>query len=831
MHFVSESRSSLRMGVKEGDGGMKRLFDIIASLGGLVVAAPFMLAIAAVIKLESKGPVFYRCKRVGRNRLLFGMLKFRTMMANADNVDCKLCGCGDVRVTSFGRFLRRTKLNELPQLFNVLLGDMSAVGPRPEDPKFTRNYNEQWQVVLSVRPGIVGPNQILNRNEEDLFPPGEDHEHFYIDNILPEKLARDIEYVRSHTFWGDVSILFKAVYVTLFKGFTLRRLLSRPQILKLIALDAGLSLLAYLLANLAKYETVPIATDVFWNFVFIAVANPIIFLFMGVYKRSVRFISVPDIFPMIRMSLVCGMVLIVMNYFFMIGSGHARSVYFLYPLFLMFLITGTRVLARIFLEQRELMSHQRPQKERLLIYGAGRMGMHALRRFQFEPGIEVVGFVDDDPDLKGGSVFGVPVLGSGCDLPFLKSLYQVDKVFIGLKPSGPDVETNVRRRCVEAAMTEFIDSVPEFRHSGNEAAAPADQRYFDFVSTLGIKSVSLNTGEVAPFVQGSTIALVGAGDRFGEELCLELVNLKARGLVLIEDCAARLERIVSFLQSIRNDHVAIFPYFFPLGSLSLTEKMLAGHNPEWIIYHRPNRPLVAASLNQPTQVLTEFAEAAGFVEMAKRLGCDGFSFLSPYTNDSFSPEEKKAHLLTEIYVRSSARYEETQTRFGVVRLANVLENENDVFVRSCNKISRGMPVSEPSRPLAFASAQNAARICLNSLPLHGMGDTFAGNSTVSLRLQSLIEHFFRFQGDGRSLDNLIRSLKSPDDTVKIVEHSASSKAWTETTSPYLLKVNEEPEVDMNLIELFKKMNYFHGPSCYGLELPRILSILEGAAAA
>ncbi len=220
---------------------MKRFFDIMASLGGLIVAAPFMIAIAAVIKLESKGPIFYRCTRVGRNGRLFGMFKFRTMLANADNVDCKLSGCGDVRVTSFGSFLRRTKLNELPQLFNVLLGDMSAVGPRPEDPKFTQDYKEQWQVVLSVRPGIVGPNQILNRNEEDLFPPGEDHERFYIDHILPEKLERDTDYVQTHSFWGDLIILLKAVYVTLFKGFTLWRLFSRPQLLKLIVLDAALS--------------------------------------------------------------------------------------------------------------------------------------------------------------------------------------------------------------------------------------------------------------------------------------------------------------------------------------------------------------------------------------------------------------------------------------------------------------------------------------------------------------------------------------------------------------------------------------------------------------
>ena len=186
---------------------MKRLLDVVLSSAGLVVAAPMMLLIAAILKLESRGPVFYSCKRVGKFGKPFGMLKFRTMVENADNVDCKLCPSGDVRVTEFGNFLRRTKLNELPQLFNVLAGDMSLVGPRPEDPKLMKVYKDKWDVVLSVRPGIVGPNQILHRNEDDLFPAGEDPEKFYVENILPDKLERDIDYARRSSLRRDFSLI------------------------------------------------------------------------------------------------------------------------------------------------------------------------------------------------------------------------------------------------------------------------------------------------------------------------------------------------------------------------------------------------------------------------------------------------------------------------------------------------------------------------------------------------------------------------------------------------------------------------------------------------
>ena len=156
----------------------KRAFDIVVSFIGLAFTAPIFLLIAVIIKLESKGPVFYRCARVGKNGKLFAMYKFRTMVEAADDIDCKLCATGDVRVTRFGGFLRTTKLNELPQLLNVLAGDMSLVGPRPEDPKFVKYYKDKWSVVLSVSPGVAGPNQIANRNEEELFPEGVDPEKY-----------------------------------------------------------------------------------------------------------------------------------------------------------------------------------------------------------------------------------------------------------------------------------------------------------------------------------------------------------------------------------------------------------------------------------------------------------------------------------------------------------------------------------------------------------------------------------------------------------------------------------------------------------------------------
>ena len=253
----------------------KRAFDIIVSLVGLIIASPLMCAIAVLIKLESRGPIFYSCVRAGKKNSLFAMLKFRTMVDNADNIDCKLCGSGDVRVTRLGSFLRRTKLNELPQLFNVLIGQMSMVGPRPEDPKFLKYYPEQWQMVLSVQPGIAGPNQILNRNEEDAFVASEDPERLYVEQILPDKLDRDIEYVRSHSLFGDFMVLATAAYHTLFKGFTFHDLLSRRRTIQLIFYDTVLSLSAYAAANWVRFETLPLQPYIINTFCHHIIGKPV----------------------------------------------------------------------------------------------------------------------------------------------------------------------------------------------------------------------------------------------------------------------------------------------------------------------------------------------------------------------------------------------------------------------------------------------------------------------------------------------------------------------------------------------------------------------------
>src|SRR5256885_1691543 len=193
---------------------MKRALDVAVSLVGLVITSPVVPAAAIAVKRESPGPAFYRGARVGRDGQPFQMFKLRTMRLNADREGPAVTGAGDPRVTSVGRVLRRTKADELPQLLNVLRGEMSLVGPRPESPDFVKHYTPEQRQVLTVRPGMTGPAAIAYINEEEMLGGG-DAEATYVKSVMPAKLALDLEYVRSSSFAGDLEILARTAWLVL----------------------------------------------------------------------------------------------------------------------------------------------------------------------------------------------------------------------------------------------------------------------------------------------------------------------------------------------------------------------------------------------------------------------------------------------------------------------------------------------------------------------------------------------------------------------------------------------------------------------------------------
>jgi len=198
-----------------------RIIDVIASGIGLLTLSPLLLVLALLVKLTSPGPAFYRTARVGKDGHPFRLYKFRTMVSGADRTGPGITTADDTRITRIGQFLRKRKLDELPQLINVLRGDMSLVGPRPEHQRYVALYTPTQRQILAVRPGITSVASLAFRDEAALLQGSEWHQS-YVERILPQKLAIDLAYMENRTVWSDLVLIFRTV-VAVVKQFRRHR--------------------------------------------------------------------------------------------------------------------------------------------------------------------------------------------------------------------------------------------------------------------------------------------------------------------------------------------------------------------------------------------------------------------------------------------------------------------------------------------------------------------------------------------------------------------------------------------------------------------------------
>lgn len=205
----------------------KRFFDLAWAALGAVILSPVFALIALAIKLESKGPVFYRGVRAGRFGQEFRIFKFRTMVEDAEVIGSASTPEDDHRITRVGRILRRSKLDELPQVLNVVKGEMSLVGPRPQFPWVLKQYTAEERTILTLRPGITDLASILFRNEDEILRGSPDPDKDYFEKIHPEKMHLSMEYLRKQSFWLDCEILLRTAWVVFFPRHSMNAVGSR----------------------------------------------------------------------------------------------------------------------------------------------------------------------------------------------------------------------------------------------------------------------------------------------------------------------------------------------------------------------------------------------------------------------------------------------------------------------------------------------------------------------------------------------------------------------------------------------------------------------------
>ncbi|HLY12627.1 MAG TPA: sugar transferase, partial [Planctomycetota bacterium] len=390
--------------------------------------------------------VFFRQKRAGRNGRLFEIYKFRTMVQGAYLMGSRLTVKRDPRITRLGRFLRWSKIDELPQLFNVLRGEMSLIGPRPEDPHFVKVYTPTQRRVLSLRPGIVGPSQILGRDEVEDYPEGlKDTEQYYIEHILPPKLERDLEYVETTTFASDMLLLMRGIWVTVRGAFRAKYIWRRRRRIALMGADVALAVGSYMLACLIRFDWQwPSAAYTWQTMALIALLRPLLLVYFGAYQGILSYFGLWDLMALFKAVTVGSIAVAGLTYF--VGSQeHPRSVFVIDWALLLFLLASSRYLLRAWMRRHPLGTHR--VREKAIVVGADRGGEQIGRALMEDPtsAYQLVGFIDHVQERWGSRIHGVKVLGGPAELRLALSANAVRVVFVCLS----DLEETGAREVAE----------------------------------------------------------------------------------------------------------------------------------------------------------------------------------------------------------------------------------------------------------------------------------------------------------------------------------------------------------------------------------------------
>ena len=457
---------------------VKRGFDVLVSIAGLIFLSPLFITIALLVKHDSPGPIFYRGPRMGKNGHIFQILKFRTMYERPESYNgSRVTARDDTRITPLGRWLRDTKLNELPQLWNVLRGEMSLVGPRPEDPGITMNWPANARRdILSVSPGITSPASILYRDEESLLA-SENAMGTYFKSILPDKLRLDRLYVRNHSFISDLDVLFWTIAILilrltrqripesqLFAG-PISRLMRRH--ISWFGVDLTISLIAVSIAGLVwrgvepiNWGLEPLALMAFVLAMLFSSVNLCIGLDRIVWSRA----SAEDGLLLSLSNTTVTLCLLILNHL-LPASARLRfprlpaEMIVLIGILTLFGFLATRYRLRLIssFTSRWLSMRGRISTlgERVLILGAGEGGQIAswlLQRGGMQQALSIVGMVDDDPALQGMRVGGCWVLGGTGDVPALVQEYDVGVILISVTNLIPETMQQITRLCTTSGV-------------------------------------------------------------------------------------------------------------------------------------------------------------------------------------------------------------------------------------------------------------------------------------------------------------------------------------------------------------------------------------------
>ncbi len=724
---------------------IKRIFDIIFSFLGLILIFPIFIIVSILIKLTSPGPIFFKQERIGKNFKPFLLYKFRTMIPDAPKRGPLITSSDDPRITKIGRILRKTKLDELPQLINVLKGDMSLVGPRPEVKKYVDMYKNDYEEILKIRPGITDIASFTFRNEEELLKDKDNVEEYYAYVILPQKIKLAKEYLKRISLWFDIKIIFKTIfsifYPVNFINKTVERLGRYRQFLSIIIQVFLLAFANYLAFYFRFDGNIPAKElNLFFKYLPLLLIFRLIFLFtFGLHKGLWRYVCLRDIISIFN-SITCSSFafFICMRFLFNIEI-YPRSIYFIdWALSILFLSA-----IRFFRRFHVILDDNKSYKKKLLIIGAGDAAELLLREIEHSPHYpyQVIGLIDDNPQKKGVKIRGVKVLGTRKDLPRIMVEEDPDEILIAI----PSITLELMNKIVEDVRRygKPVKIMPGLWQllSGNgllnqiKPIEPEDLLFRPPVFT--------RKEELQEFYRQKRIMVTGAGGSIGSELCRQLAKLQPEALILFEKHEENLFKIDLELR----DKANIIPIIGDIRDKRRVEEVFQIYKPQ-IIFHAAAYKHVPLMEYNPTEAFKNNVIGTKIVaELSKEYEAENFVFIS--TDKAVNPVNVMGMTkkIGELIILELSK-DSSKTKFSAVRFGNVLNSSGSVVPIFREQIKKGGPVTvtHPEITRYFMTISEAVHLVLHAAAISKGGEIFVLDMGKPVKILDLAKRMIELYG-------------------------------------------------------------------------------------
>jgi FlaA1/EpsC-like NDP-sugar epimerase/lipopolysaccharide/colanic/teichoic acid biosynthesis glycosyltransferase len=792
---------------------MKRLFDFFSALIGLVVISPLFAIVALAIKGDSRGPVFYRGERVGKDGKPFRIFKFRTMVSNAAEIGGGITHRDDPRVTRLGRVLRRTKIDELPQLINVLLGEMSLVGPRPEVPCYTQLYTQRQKQVLAVHPGITSIASIRYRSEEQLLPQ-EAWEKVYTQVILPAKLNIELNYLATRSFGQDVLILLSTLFAIAadevhFDAWVegvnrLEEFLGRY--IRWNLADAVLILMAYALALAAR----SINTSLDFPRVFLdVIVGLAIYILMnyafGIYQRFWRYASGQESVLLFGSVATATIILTIIDLLLKERTLPLGAIW-LGGFFSFCLLSAARYrrkIARGIHEQlQDILGFASGQGARVLVVGARDAGQLLVWQLQNHlKAYQVVGFVDDDRDKRGMKIHNVPVYGNRHEIPDLVARLHIDQIIIAIplsRASKPDELLSLCRS--SSAQIKILPGL--FEWLGKNGKTP---NWTDVSEEALLERAPYQVDETAcrTLICDRVVMVTGAAGSMGSELSKQIAAQKPRLLVLVDTNESGLYDLNVELH-IKHKDLCIEVALCDITNPVRMKAVFARTKPQ-LVFHAAAYKHVPVLEEHPQEAIRVNVLGTRIVHsLAQTFGAQRFVLIS--TDKAVNPTSVlgMTKWLAELIVMSSPR--EGPMLSTTVRFGNVLGSRGSVMPTFEKQIELGGPITitHPEMSRYFLSINEAVSLVIQTATTTLGGDIYILDMGVPLSIVDLARRMIRAHGLRPDQDIPIEFVGMRPGEKLCEELVAQDEEKTPTDHPAIQRIRRT--VPLSLAEFDQKIN-------------------------